>query len=78
MFGVSDAMILAARVEGVVLVLRQGRASRDVAQRAIRNLLSVRSRLLGVILNDVELHGQGYYGYYGQYGYGYPAHKEQA
>jgi Mrp family chromosome partitioning ATPase len=49
-----------------------------VAQRAIRNLLSVRSRLLGVILNDVELHGQGYYGYYGQYGYGYPAHKEQA
>ena len=54
MFGVSDATILAARVEGVVLVLRQGRASRDVAQRAIRNLLSVRSRLLGVILNDVE------------------------
>ena len=69
-FGVSDALILAARVEGVVLVLRQGRAGRDVAQRAIRNLLSVRSRLLGVILNDVDVHGHGYYGYYGPYGYG--------
>jgi succinoglycan biosynthesis transport protein ExoP len=79
MFGVSDAMILAGRVEGVVLVLRQGRANRDVAQRAIRTLLSVRSRLLGVILNDVDLHGQGYYGYYGQYGYGYAApRKDQA
>jgi Mrp family chromosome partitioning ATPase len=53
-----------------VLVLRQGRASRDVAKRAIRNLLSVRSRLLGVILNDVDVHGHGYYGYYGTYGYG--------
>jgi capsular exopolysaccharide synthesis family protein len=70
LFGVSDALILAGRVEGVVLVLRQGRASRDVAQRAIRNLLSVRSRLLGVILNDVDVHGHGYYGYYGTYGYG--------
>jgi capsular exopolysaccharide synthesis family protein len=69
-FGVSDALILAARVEGVVLVLRQGRAGRDVAQRAIRNLLSVRSRLLGVILNDVDVQGHGYYGYYGPYGYG--------
>jgi capsular exopolysaccharide synthesis family protein len=69
-FGVSDALILAARVEGVVLVLRQGRASRDVAQRAIRNLMSVHSRLLGVILNDVDVQGYGYYGYYGQYGYG--------
>jgi len=58
-------MILAGQVEGVVLVLRQGRASRDVAQRAIRNLTSVRARLLGVILNDIEVSGNGYYGYYG-------------
>jgi len=31
LFGVSDALILAPRVEGVVLVLRHGRASRDAA-----------------------------------------------
>jgi len=68
LFGVSDGMILAGQVEGVVLVLRQGRASRDAAQRAIRSLLAVRARLLGVILNDVEVGGTRYYGYYDYYG----------
>ena len=70
LFGISDAMVLAAQVEGVVLVLRHGRATRDAAQRAVRSLLSVRARLLGVVLNDVDLSGQGSYGYYGYYGYG--------
>jgi capsular exopolysaccharide synthesis family protein len=65
LFGVSDAMILTGQVEGTILVLRQGRAGRDAAQRAIRSLLSVRAHLLGVILNDMDVHGYGYYGYYG-------------
>jgi capsular exopolysaccharide synthesis family protein len=68
LFGVSDAAILAGQVEGVMLVLRHGRASREAAQRAIRNLISVRAKLLGVILNDVDVRGNGYYGY-GYYGY---------
>ncbi len=72
LFGVSDAMILAPRVEGVILVLRHGQASRDAAQRAIRLLASVRARLLGVVLNDVNVGAGGAaYGYYGYYGYGY-------
>ena len=66
MFGVSDAMILAGQLEGTVLVLRHGRASRDAAQRAIRSLLAVRARLLGVILNDVDVHANSY-GYYDSY-----------
>ena len=41
--GVSDAMILSTRLEGVVLVLRHGRASRDAAQRALHLLGSVRA-----------------------------------
>src|SRR2546427_8482409 len=43
---------------GTVLVLRHGRASRDAAQRAIRSLIAVRARLLGVILNDVDLRSE--------------------
>ncbi len=66
MFGVSDAMILAGQLEGTVLVLRHGRASRDAAQRAIRSLVAVRARLLGVILNDVDVHANSY-GYYDSY-----------
>ena len=76
-FGVSDATIVAAQVEGVVLVLRHGRASRDAAQRAIRNLMSVGAKLLGVILNDVDVRAEGYYGYYSS-NYGYEAEKEPA
>jgi capsular exopolysaccharide synthesis family protein len=74
MFGVSDAMILAGQLEGTVLVLRHGRASRDAAQRAVRSLVGVRARLLGVILNDVDVRANGYgYGY--GYGYGtYESH----
>jgi succinoglycan biosynthesis transport protein ExoP len=69
LFGVSDAMILARQVEGVVLVLRHGRASRDAAQRAIRSLTSVRARLLGIVLNDVDVRANGYYTYH-RYGAG--------
>ncbi|HEV8306161.1 MAG TPA: polysaccharide biosynthesis tyrosine autokinase [Methylomirabilota bacterium] len=71
LFGVSDALILSPRLEGVVLVLRHGRASRDAARRALHLLTSVRARVLGVILNDADGRGAGYYGYYGYYGYGY-------
>src|SRR3989441_7229603 len=67
-FGVRDGTILSAPAGGVVLVLRHGRASRDAAQRAIRNLMSVRAKLLGVILNDVDVRAEGYYGYYSNYG----------
>ncbi|HWP34409.1 MAG TPA: polysaccharide biosynthesis tyrosine autokinase [Thermodesulfobacteriota bacterium] len=67
LFGVSDAMVLAPRLEGVILVLRHGRASREAAQRAVAYLAAVHARLLGVILNDVELQAAGTYGYYGYY-----------
>ncbi len=68
LFGISDAMVLAPQVEGVALVLRRGRASREAAQRAVQALGSMRARLLGVILNDVDVRGTdakdaGYYGY---------------
>jgi capsular exopolysaccharide synthesis family protein len=69
LFGVSDSLILAPRVEGVVLVLRHGRASRDAAQHAVRQLTSVHARVLGVVLNDVQVNGAGYHGYHGYYGY---------
>jgi polysaccharide biosynthesis transport protein len=81
LFGVSDPLILAPRVEGVVLVLRHGRASRDAAQHAVRLLASVHARVLGVVLNDIQVGGAGSYGYYGDYGYygygnGQPQHAD--
>jgi capsular exopolysaccharide synthesis family protein len=66
MLGVSDSLVLAPRVEGVILVLRHGHAGRDAAQRAVQMLGSVRARLLGVVLNhaDVRNTAAGYQYYH--------------
>lgn len=67
MLGVSDALVLAPRVEGVILVLRHGRTGRDAAQRAVQMLGSVRARLLGVVLNHADARSTGAgYQYYPQ------------
>jgi capsular exopolysaccharide synthesis family protein len=62
MLGVSDTLVLAPRVEGVILVLRHGHTGRDAAQRAVQMLGSVRARVLGVVLNhaDVRTTAAGY------------------
>ncbi len=65
LLGLSDALILASQVDGVVLTIREGRASRDAAYRAIKSLASVRGRLLGVVLNDVR-GASDYYEYSGR------------
>lgn len=54
LLGVADTLVLAPRVEGVILVLRHGHAARDAAQRAVQMLGSVRARLLGVVLNHAD------------------------
>lgn len=54
MFGVSDAITLAPRLDGVVLVLREGRATREEAQEAVQRLWLVRANLLGVVVNDAD------------------------
>ena len=66
MMGVSDTLVLAPRVEGVILVLRHGHTGRDAAQRAVQMLGSVRARLLGVVLNhaDVRSTAAGYQYYH--------------
>jgi polysaccharide biosynthesis transport protein len=63
--GVSDVRVLARQVEGVILVLRHRRASRDAAQDAVRMLTSARARVLGVVLNhaDVRATGRASYGF---------------
>src|SRR5262249_48164859 len=76
LIGVSDAMILAPRLEGVILVLRHGRASRVAAHRALQLLGSVHARVLGVVLNDVDVAKSGS-GYYGYYGYGYHCYRNR-
>jgi capsular exopolysaccharide synthesis family protein len=65
---VTDARILGALCDLSLLVLRAGKTTRQGAELARSGLLSVGSRLLGVIVNDVP-RGEEQYGYYGSYAY---------
>ncbi len=64
---VADAAVLATQVDGVVLVLKGGKTTRELARRAVRALDDVNAKLLGVILNAVSLDDPKYGGYYNYY-----------
>lgn len=61
---VADASILAPKVDGVVLVLRSRRVTRQAACQAKTQLEKVNARLLGVVLNDIQIEGDYKYYYY--------------
>lgn len=72
---VSDAVALAPSVDGVLLVASHGMATRDGARRSVEMLKKVEARILGLVVNNVEIstrrYGYGYYGYYAPYHYYY-------
>jgi polysaccharide biosynthesis transport protein len=62
---VTDAAIAAPQVDGVVLVVRADRTTRDTLANAVRQLKDVKANLLGVVLNEADLsRRRAYKGYY--------------
>jgi non-specific protein-tyrosine kinase len=60
---VTDAAVLATKVDGVLLVFQAGRTSRERARRARQILEKVKANIVGVVLNNAEVEqGYGYYG----------------
>jgi polysaccharide biosynthesis transport protein len=51
---VTDAAILATRVDGVILVCQLGRVARAALKRSKAHLENVRATLRGIVLNDVK------------------------
>jgi capsular exopolysaccharide synthesis family protein len=60
---VTDAAVLASRVDGVLLVVKAGGTKRDHAQKAKALLEKVNAHLVGAVLNNVKL-DTSYYSYY--------------
>lgn len=60
----SDAAVLAAKADGVLLVLRAGETDRSAAQYALQQLASVHANVIGAVLNDPEVKNARYGGYY--------------
>lgn len=65
---VTDAAVLAPKVDGVILVAEAGRVARQQVVQARNALKAVNGRVLGTVLNKVKLrYREGYY--YNDYGY---------
>lgn len=61
---VTDASLLAAQLDGVLLVLNATSTRIDMAQEAKEQLLKVNARIIGVVLNRVKIRKKDYYYYY--------------
>lgn len=66
---VTDAAILGAAADGVILIARAGTTERGALRYAREQLEAVRAPVSGVVLNDVDFTGRGRY--YGGGGYRY-------
>jgi succinoglycan biosynthesis transport protein ExoP len=72
---VPDAMILASKVDGVLLVVRPGHTRQSLAKASMEHIKLVGARVVGVVLNRIPLRGADYYvgksylyTYYSNYG----------
>lgn len=69
---VTDPAILGTLVDGVVLVTKADRSTKESVKQAIRGLRDANARVFGVILNDVDVtskrYAGAYYAYYRKYG----------
>ena len=66
---VIDAAIVANVCDGTLLVISQNTVKKSDAKKSLEQLRLGDARVLGAILNKVNIQGQGY-GKYGKYGYG--------
>lgn len=64
LLAVTDASLLAAQVDGVLLVVRAATTRVEVAREARDQLLKANARIIGVVLNQVKMPGRDYHYYY--------------
>jgi capsular exopolysaccharide synthesis family protein len=76
---VTDAAILSTKVDGTILVVNSGNTNRDALLRGNTLLESVDAKLLGVLLNGVDIEGMygSYYYYYYHHYYSKPGRKKK-
>jgi len=61
---VTDAVVLSPRADAVVLVIRSGQTTKQALRRARDILTQVNAKVVGVLLNAVDLSSPDYYYYY--------------
>jgi succinoglycan biosynthesis transport protein ExoP len=74
---VSDTVLLAPKSDGVILVARGGEVSRQLVRKARERLDYVKAKILGVVLNGVDISNAEYGEYRYIYGAHYPRYSEE-
>lgn len=67
--GMTDSLYLSNFTEGVIVVIKAGKTSRDALKETKRLLNKINAKILGVVLNDLNERDMkyGYYYYYSSY-----------
>jgi polysaccharide biosynthesis transport protein len=68
---VSDTLSLAPQVDAAFILVRSGVTRKKALQRVREQLRRANARVLGTIINDVDLRLENYYTYSKRYDYGY-------
>lgn len=61
LLAVTDALILAKSVDGVILVIDPKKTKRGAIQQAVEQLQRLDARLLGIVLNNIKVQRSSYY-----------------
>jgi capsular exopolysaccharide synthesis family protein len=61
---VTDAVVLSPRADAVILVIRSGQTTKQALRRSRDILFQVNAKVVGVLLNAVDLSSPDYYYYY--------------
>jgi tyrosine-protein kinase Etk/Wzc len=74
---VTDATLLGTKMDGLLIVIKSHHTDRDIALRAVNTVRNVGVRILGAVLNDINLsHRYSSYGYYKYYYHYYKSKKD--
>ncbi|MBU3950634.1 MAG: CpsD/CapB family tyrosine-protein kinase, partial [Proteobacteria bacterium] len=63
----TDAMLLAPRTDGTILVIRSGNTDRKIIGEVIHQFETAKQPIIGTVLNRVDMKKEGYYRYYKKY-----------
>lgn len=68
MLAVSDTLVISKEVEGTILIARSGKTKYEALNKGIKRLSDINAKLLGLVVNavNIKVHGYDYYssGYY--------------
>jgi len=70
---VTDAVVLSPEADAVIMVVRSGQTTKDAVRRTRDTLYQVNARIMGIVMNAVDLRSPDlyYYYYYSKRGNGY-------